>query len=802
MGAVRMCAAASLRKRWGSVIALTLLVGLVGAFVLATLAGAARTESAFTRFRDETNEADLTVFTPAADANSLARLRARPGVESVFAARALVGTVDGQEVAVGGLLDPVAIERPRIVDGRRPRQDRVHEVALPEPLAKSLGARVGDTVAIRGFTPEQIQQVLVGERITEPAGPKVPLRVVGITRVPSDLSILGTQGGVMFTTYEFTRRFGDRFGSFAPYVLRVKLSDPAAATPFVKEARRLLAPKGEPGEFQVEPTSETEGGVQQSIDVLATGLRIAALVAALVGLVVIAIALRRFGERDSRDLPTLRGLGVSRLGRTLVVGLPAVPIALGGAVLAFVVAFAASPVMPLGLARRAEPDPGFDLDPLVLGVGAVVVAFVVIALGLLAAQRVVAASARTETPTSSSVSRALAGAPLTPPIAVGASMALESGRGASAVPVRSAIAGAIVAITGVVAVVVFAASLATLATTPAAYGYNWDTHLYSGALAGTDAAPSCTSLRTAVVDDPAVAALAITCNDALEVEGHSVTGYAFHSLKGTVTPTVIDGRAPRAADEVALGHDTLDQIDAAVGDRVQIVGPDGRRTYRVVGTAVLPLFTPPSGLIGNTQAVADGAVLTSAGLRSLSGTEEGGDIPIVVRWKPGADLASARRRLAALPEGVTRPLSAIVPLEVDRLEQLDALPWVLGGFLALIGIFGVGYVLVSSVRRRGRELAVLKTLGFRRSQIGATVATQATVLGAIGLLLGVPLGVIVGRAVWKLVTTGAGFASIVTVPAGALLGLVLATLVIVNLIAVVPARRAARLRPAVVLRSE
>jgi len=62
--------------------------------------------------------------------------------------------------------------------------------------------------------------------------------------------------------------------------------------------------------------------------------------------------------------------------------------------------------------------------------------------------------------------------------------------------------------------------------------------------------------------------------------------------------------------------------------------------------------------------------------------------------------------------------------------------------------------------------------------------------------------VIVGRAVWGAVATGAGFASIVTVPVVGLVGLVLATLVIVNLIAIVPARRAARLRPAVVLRSE
>ena len=61
----------------------------------------------------------------------------------------------------------------------------------------------------------------------------------------------------------------------------------------------------------MQPTSEVEGGVQDSIGVLTTGLLVFALVAGLAGLVVLAIALRRTAEWFSGDLPVLRALGVS-----------------------------------------------------------------------------------------------------------------------------------------------------------------------------------------------------------------------------------------------------------------------------------------------------------------------------------------------------------------------------------------------------------------------------------------------------------------------------------------------------------
>ena len=157
---------------------------------------------------------------------------------------------------------------------------------------------------------------------------------------------------------------------------------------------------------------------------LSTGLLVAAATAALVGLVVIAIVLRRFVDGGSGELVALRGLGVSRFGRTLVVGLPVVPIALGGAVLSVVVAWLASSLMPIGLARQAEPHLGLDADLLALGAGFVAVVVVVLGLAFVAARRAVNTELANDEVVSPGLSRAAAELGLAPSITFGISMAL------------------------------------------------------------------------------------------------------------------------------------------------------------------------------------------------------------------------------------------------------------------------------------------------------------------------------------------------------------------------------------------
>jgi ABC-type lipoprotein release transport system permease subunit len=121
--------------------------------------------------------------------------------------------------------------------------------------------------------------------------------------------------------------------------------------------------------------------------------------------------------------------------------------------------------------------------------------------------------------------------------------------------------------------------------------------------------------------------------------------------------------------------------------------------------------------------------------------------------------------------------------------------------LALLAVGTFTHVLVTSVRRRRRELAILKTLGLRRPQLLWVVGWEATSLAGAAMLAGLPLGLLAGRWSWAL------FAGALGVPGGADIPVLLVLLsipvtwVLAILIAAGPAR-AARVRPAAVLRAE
>ena len=81
----------------------------------------------------------------------------------------------------------------------------------------------------------------------------------------------------------------------------------------------------------------------------------------------------------------------------------------------------------------------------------------------------------------------------------------------------------------------------------------------------------------------------------------------------------------------------------------------------------------------------------------------------------------------------------------------------------------------------------------------ATIAWQATTLATVGLVVGIPGGLIVGRTRARLVADGLGVSTTVTIPTLAVLLTIPAVLLLVNLIAYFPARTAAQTRPAVAL---
>src|SRR5205823_9586917 len=461
-------------------------------------------------------------------------------------------------------------------------------------------------------------------------------------------------------------------------------------------------------------------------------------------LVIVGQALTRQTVGEAGDHSVLRAMGMTSGQLTLVALVRGLVVAGLGSALALGIAFALSPLSPVGLARTAEITPGVAFDGLVLGVGGLVLIVIVGALTLVAAWRASrltnTASTRTapadERP--SRVAESLTRTEVPPTAVVGVRFALEPGRGATAVPVRTTMLGVAVVVTLLTATWSFAASLHRLLDTPVLYGWNWD--IKSGA-PGLPGAVDLT-LRGALSNDHAVGALAVGTVSQLELDRHRVDVLALEQVRGEVVPTVVSGRPPGRPGEVLLGARTLHKLHKRVGDSV--TARLGRRTarLRVVGRGVFPDF-------GDAGQLGDGALTTFAGLADLLPSAQHN--VYLARFRPGVDAPATYRRVrAALAPVPTQ--AARRPSDLTSIARVDSLPGVLAGVLALLAAVTLAHTLVSSVRRRRRDLAVLKTLGFVRGQVSLAVVWQATTLSAIALLIGVPLGTAGGRWAWTLFT--------------------------------------------------
>ena len=143
------------------------------------------------------------------------------------------------------------------------------------------------------------------------------------------------------------------------------------------------------------------------------------------------------------------------------------------------------------------------------------------------------------------------------------------------------------------------------------------------------------------------------------------------------------------------------------------------------------------------------------------------------------------------------------PVDVTNFGRVQAVPLVIGALLVVIAIATLLHTLISSIRRRRRDFAILKVLGFERKQIspGRRLAGDDRSSRSRSLI-GVPLGIAAGRWGWTIFAEEIGVIPDSVVPLVPMLVLIPSALVIANLIAAPPAAIAARTPPAAVLRAE
>jgi hypothetical protein len=762
---VRLWVGAQMRRHWRAQVGLALLLGVVGAVVLTTGAGARATASAYNRFlsRQVIPDAELDGLSDEAAA-AAAHL---PGVDAsarysvLFAAPARPGVGAGRDFIVFAGVDRAfgrTVDRPIVLHGRLPRPGAADEVVVNEDAATKFKLRVGSRTKTTSLGADESDALFAGRYDQlKFHGPTPAVRVVGVVRTRLDLGHAGYAKDYFITTPAFYRAYGGLMFHYQPE-LDVRLRHPAGVGAFMAAARatvRRVAPDAA-DQFNGRDIQAGLKSIRDATRVQALALGLVAAAAALAGLFALVQMIARSVATMSDDFPSLRAMGVAGGGRARLVAASLGPAALAGAVLAFVAAVLASALFPTGVARRAGPPPGDHVDALVLVPGAVVLCLVAIGGAAIAAYRWRPQPLMADGSSSVGPLDRLAGM-LPPAPRIGVRWALPrrgmvvTGRG------RAAITGAVVGMCALVGAITYWAGLDHLVTTPSAYGWTFDVDGGGGNDVAQVEQMRDALLKSSVVGDVALA----------RIVGSAYIGrtqgdlYGFQPVRGHIGAEVLRGRAPVADDEVVLGTKTARQLHKGVGSTVHIAGEPGAKgpDLRVVGVGLLPTIE------GDTFAL--GAAFTRHGLEQL--VQGNGYLEAVFRLRPGVDRgrALAQLRRSSLLKDVAAP-----PGDVRNLDLVRDYPLWVAGFLAALGLLAVGHALLVTARRRSQQVGILRALGLTRPQIVGAVSTQGGSTCIAGAVVGLPLGIALGRWTWAASAHQLGVAEGVTAPLGILLAVI------------------------------
>jgi hypothetical protein len=806
MGAMWLRYRGELGGRARGWLVLAVLAGAIAGVVLAALAGARRTADAYPRFLTSQRAYDVVVvngfgdFFPIAefDLEEIAALPAvtessRLGVPLWFTEAPNGRLIDSETASAlvrldGGFGD--TFNRLHMVEGHAPQQPE--EIAPSLVAAEVFGLDVGDVLLSRFLPAEVVESWFAGELPPDFAVedlPTTPLRVSGIAAAPGEFPPVEVSVGNP-PVIHFAPSFARSPSYYAPteaLAVRVQGGSQGVRS-FITELEQRA--EGRPL-FTIEQAAAS-AATQRSIGVQADALRVLGLVAAIAGFLVVGQLLVRQSRLDGADNPALRAVGMSPRQFVGLAVLRAATIAVLAAAVAIGIAVALSPLTPIGLARNAETDLGVDVDGLVLGVGAVCVLAAVALVSVVAAWRAIRQGTPSR-PAAGGVRRPLiadqmarAGVPAT--AVHGVRLALEPGRGATAASARPSVIVVSLAVATIVAVAGFAGNLRHLLDTPRLYGWNWD------AMMGDQFVPErAADVAGDLASDERIDGLAIGTLLGVRIGDEQLDVLATDPVKGGLGPVIGAGDPPRHDDEIALGRGTLDDLGVAIGDDVVVQFADRSVSMRIVGQVVAPG-------VGSAGGLGRGASMTLGGARHLA-PRAAVNIVLVDVARP-ADRPAVLEQLGTYPDYVGTVAVERRPTDLDDLARVGSAPFVIGGAMIIVALFTIVHCLVTSVRRHRRDLAVLKTLGLRGRQVVRVVLWQATTIALIALVVGIPVGVVAGNVAWRVFSSQLGVVPETTVSVALVGVLIPVVLLMANLAAALPGQIAARIRPAVVLRSE
>lgn len=843
-GFVIATARGQLRRQRAAYLGLGLVVALGGGAALGAAIAADRTDDAYLDYVERAEVAQLVINPSLLSVAMADAIKSFDGVEEVHSSVLIAALPGNIESGVLGELGTEAqwlqvlgspdgrftdVDRPAVTSGRLPTGD--HELFVSEEVRGLLEASVGRplsvgdivdmsffwsglflgdvdysaTVSSIGIESLRISGfgVLPDEVLPDELWPRQRMIISG--DVARKYTCIADYDPDMTDEEAFEASFPEDCSSQYTYFSLQLDGEPDTVVSIRRqfaEATDALTPElpalvsQESGYYYIsQDRADLDRAVERAVRPTVAALNLFALLSLLATVAVFVIAVARVGRRAETESRRLLELGATTSQRVMAAVIPALVAIVIGVIGVVGIGALLSPIGPIGSVRVLDSSPGI-IAPVWLSLS-VVVPFAA-ALAVMAAMVAHAMARRTARMTAlvsrkaSRLSRAISGW-RRPSLTTGTNAALDLRRPGTA----AAITGCVIAVACVGGALIFDSNVRTLVENPVEYGWPWDAAMITGAGYG-DANPD--TIAESLADNPDVDSYEIFGMDpSSQFRGTGVPViYGYSNFDAPPFP-IVSGRAAHSANEAVLGSNTAERLGADIGDIISVQSTTfSDREVVIVGTAVLPAIGP---FVSDRTGLGDGAFVILD-----EPVHEGSASVVGINLRDGTDADMFVEGLGPLDNWSSLfepPLvltDSVRPAEIINVTELRSAPLILIRLLAIALFGGFALAIVVSVRDRQRELSILRVLGFRDADLRASVRWQAFMMMLVGLIVGVPLGLLAGRTAWKAFADQLGVAPRASIPTWVLVWTVAGSMLLAMLAAIVPARSATRTKSGLVLR--
>ena len=741
MALARVLGGKELRSRWRGLVLLGLLTALWAGATMTAVAGARRTASVVDRFQRETLASDAR-FSISGDRDGdelLAALDGAPEVEGAdlmwFASTGLAFDRGAWVLLFGATRGSWGrdFDLPVVVRGRTAAPTSATEVTVTEATAKLLNVDVGDHIAVPTWDRQEYEAWWITRgRYLDFNGPLIDVVVVGVVELATSLESTVEDSLLIIATPAFLERWQSSIAREERYVVAAMADDNLDIDEF---AEGLSSRVGATVRAQSAEQAYA-ASLRDATGALTIGLLVLAILVGLVGAAVVGLGVAREVRRAAVRNQPLRALGATPAQRVWALSLPIAVVGGAAAALAIVGSIVASARFPIGPGHNAEAVRGIWIDtPVVAGAGLAVGFMLLVAAA--AALRPEAALTRQRVAKTS-------GAPIFRSLGPAARVGYRNAVGAT--QARATVLIAAVTLAGLIGAMWFVRSLDTLGADESRWGYTW-----SSSPEYAVAAAEAEQLMAVLIEHPDVESVGYLENAVVTVDGVSVPITAIYREAGPVlSPVVLAGRLPTSSFDIALGENTARELGLSVGDQMLIDSSFAPpETFIVVGL-VVPPYT------GSESDPGVGMLTTGANMQRLAIPFESTATFLLIKYREGADVQRVEADLTDIGFRFEVRSHARVPRGLANVLGARVIVVWLGWFFLLLGFLATLLAAIRQRARHARDFEILRALGFDRRDIGRCVTSEVATIVAVGLLVGVPIGLIVGSQAWRLTVGNLG----------------------------------------------